>query len=145
VDTQITAKPQRIKPAHLMCGQPIWGIAGVLSCSYLAYLSWSHVHREEFDWPHDGWSILTYAIWVLLMGGLLSETRCWRERIFFGLVLTNFALGFALAIWSAAPNNAVRDVRITSAVLWALAAAISLVVTFSSGTPSAAAKKASNV
>jgi|SRR5690348_13117493 len=128
-----------------MCGQPIWGIAGVLSCSYLAYLSWGHVHREEFDWPHDGWSILTYAIWVLLMGGLLSETRCWRERIFFGLVLTNFALGFALVIWSAAPNNAVREVRMISAALWALAAAVSLLVTFSSGTPSAARKKASNV
>jgi hypothetical protein len=141
----MTTKPPRTKPAHLMCGQPIWGIAGVLSCSYLAYLSWSHVRREEFEWPHDGWSILTYAIWILLMGGLLSETRCWRERIFFGLVLTNFVLGFALVIWNAAPGDAVRNVRIISAVLWGLAAAVSLIVTFSSGTPSAVAKKAGNV
>src|SRR5207245_555509 len=42
---QITTKPRRIKPAHLMCGQPIWGLAGVLSCAYLAYLSWGHVRH----------------------------------------------------------------------------------------------------
>jgi hypothetical protein len=145
VETQITSKSPRIRSAHLMCGQPIWGIAGVLSCSYLAYLSWARVRREEFDWPHDSWSIVTYAVWILLMGGLLSETRCWRERIFFALVLTNFVLGFVLAIWSTTPNNAVREVRIISAALWALAAAVSLIVTFSSGSSRAATKKAGNV
>jgi hypothetical protein len=128
-----------------MCGQPIWGIAGVLSCSSLAYLSLGHVRREEFDWPHDSWSIVTYAVWILLMGGLLSETRCWRERIFFALVLTNFVLGFVLAIWSTVPNSAVREVRIISAALWALAAAVSLIVTFSSGSSTTATKKAGNV
>ncbi|HEV2729534.1 MAG TPA: hypothetical protein VGV15_05845 [Terriglobales bacterium] len=117
----------------------------MLSCSYLAYLSWGHVRREEFDWPHDSWSIVTYAVWILLMGGLLSETRCCRERIFFALVLANFVFGFVLVIWSAAPNNAVREVRIISAVLWALAAAVSLIVTFSSGRTTATAKKAGNV
>jgi hypothetical protein len=59
----------RTRSAHLMCGMPVWGIAGVLACSYLAYLSYSHVRRAEFDWPHDAWSIVTYAVWVLLMGG----------------------------------------------------------------------------
>jgi hypothetical protein len=128
-----------------MCGQLLWGIAGALGCSYLFYLSWNHVRREEFDWPHDGWSILTYGIWVVLMSGLLNETRCWRERIFFGLVLTNFVLGFALVMWGAAPNDVVREVRIVSVVLWSLAAAASVVVVFSGGTPPAAAKKNGNV
>ena len=99
MEMQITTKPRRIKPAHLMCGQPIWGLAGVLSCSYLAYLSWGHVRQGDFDWAHDAWSIVTYAVWVLLMLGLLTETRCWRERAFFALVLANFSMGLALVIW----------------------------------------------
>jgi hypothetical protein len=68
----------------------------------------------------------------LLMVGLLGETRCWRERVFFGLVMANFVLGLALAVWQAAPVDAVRLVRVISAALWAAAAVVSLVVTFSS-------------
>jgi hypothetical protein len=124
-----------------MCGIPIWGIAGVLGCSYLAYLSYNHVRRGEFDWPHDGWTIATYAVWVLLMAGLTSETRCWRERFFFVLVLANFTLGFVLAIWAAAPREAVRGVRIISSALWSLAALVSLTVTFSSGPGKSVEKK----
>ena len=142
METEITAKRPRTKAAHLMCGQPIWGIAGVLSCSYLAYLSWSHVHREEFDWPHDVWSMVTYAVWVLLMAGLMSETRCLRERVFFALVLANFTLGFVLAIWEAAPLEAVRGVRIISSGLWGLAALVSVVVAFSSGQGTSLQEKA---
>ncbi len=121
------------RSAHLMCGMPLWGVTGTLACSYLAYLSYSHVRRAEFEWTHDGWSIATYSVWVLLMVGLLGETRCWRERIFFGLVMANFVLGLALAVWQAAPVDAVRHVRVISAALWAAAALVSLVVTFSSG------------
>ena len=124
-----------------MCGVPIWGIAGVLGCSYLAYLSYGHVRRGEFDWPHDGWTIATYAVWVLLMAGLTSETRCLRERIFFVLVLANFTLGFVLAIWTAAPLEAVRGVRIISSALWSLAALVSLTVIFSSGPGKSVEKK----
>jgi hypothetical protein len=134
MEAQVTpVKTRRARSAHLMCGTPVWGIAGVLACSYLAYLSYNHLRLAEFDWSHDALSILTYAVWVLLMAGLLSETRCWRERIFFGLVLTNFILGFVLAMWGAAPIQAVRDVRMISAGLWAAAALVSVAVTFSSG------------
>jgi hypothetical protein len=134
MEAQVTpVKARRARSAHLMCGTPVWGIAGVLACSYLAYLSYSHLRLAEFDWSHDALSILTYAVWVLLMAGLLSETRCWRERIFFGLVLVNFILGFALAMWGAAPIQAVRGVRIVSAGLWAAAALVSVVMAFSSG------------
>ena len=128
-----TTKVPRAKAAHLMCGMPIWGITAALGCTYLAYLSYGHVRRAEFDWPHDTWFIVTYAVWVLLMAGLISETRCLRERAFFALVLANFTLGFVLAIWVAAPLEAVRGVRIISAGLWGLAALVSVVVAFSSG------------
>jgi hypothetical protein len=124
-----------------MCGTPVWGIAGALACSYLAYVSYRHVRLAEFDWSHDALSILTYAVWVLLMAGLLSETRCWRERIFFGLVLANFILGFSLAAWRAAPIRAVREVRMTSAGLWTAAALMSVVITFSLGQAATARKK----
>jgi hypothetical protein len=134
VEGQVTAtKIRRRRPAHLMCGTAVWGIAGAVACSYLAYLSYVHVRRAEFEWPHDAWSILTYAVWVLLMAGLMSETRCWRERIFFALVLANFSLGFVLAIWGGASLKMVRNVRVISAGLWGLAALVSAVVMFSSG------------
>ena len=137
-----TAKAHRARAAHLMCGMPVWGIAGALACSYFAYLSYSHVRHGEFDWPHDTWFIVTYAVWVLLMAGLMSETRCLRERIFFALVLANFTLGFVLAIWVAAPLEAVRGVRIISSGLWGLAALVSVVVAFSSGQATTVEKKA---
>ncbi len=114
-----------------MCGQPVWGIAGVLACAYFAYLSYGHIRRAEFAWAHDAWSVVTYGIWVLLMAGLLFEPRCWRERIFFALLLANFALGFALAVWTSVPLPMVREVRAVSVVLWVLASWMSLTITFS--------------
>ena len=129
------AKAARSKPAHLMCGKPLWGIAGLASCSYFAYLSYSHVRQAEFDWPHDWGSILAYAVWVLLMAALTSETSCWLERVFFVLVMGNFALGFVLAVWNDAPFQRVRDLRVTSIWTWALAALVSGVITFARGEP----------
>jgi len=135
VEEQIApaAKKPRPRSAHLMCGIPFWGLAGLLASSYFAYISFARVHRGEFDWPRDNWSIVTYAVWVLLMTGLLVETRCLRERIFFGLVLANFALGFMLAAWGAVTERVARDAREVAALLWALAAMVSLVLVFSPG------------
>jgi len=116
-----------------MCGLPFWGLAAFLGCAYLSYLSVAHVWRAEFDWPHDAWSIAGYGIWVLLMAGLMNETHCRRERILFAVVLVNFLLGFVLAVWSNAPESAVRHVRFASAGLWGVAAVASLIVMFSVG------------
>ena len=127
------AKTPRPKPAHLMCGLPFWGFAAFLGCAYLSSVSVIHVRRAQFDWPHDPWSIAGYGIWVLLMVGLMNETYCRRERILFALVLLNFLFGFVVAVWRNAPEHAVRQMRVTSAALWALAALASLVVTFSPG------------
>jgi hypothetical protein len=128
-----TTKPRRAKPAHLMCGMPLWGIAGAILCSYLAYVSYAHVRQGEFSWAHDFLSIVTYAVWVLLIAGLISETRCLRERLFFVLVFANFTLGFVLAVWADAPLDMVRKVRGISSALWALAAVASLVIALSPG------------
>jgi len=126
------------RAAHLICGTAVWGITGVLGCSYLAYVSYVHVRNQEFDWSHDPWFIATSAVWILLMAGLMSETRCWRERLFFALVLANFALGFTVAVWKQAPEATVKELREWSAGLWALAALVSLMMTFSA--PSSADK-----
>jgi tellurite resistance protein TehA-like permease len=139
LEGQVTpdTKPHRVKPAHLMCGMPLWGIAAAIPCSYLAYVSYAHVRQGEFTWSHDVLSIVTYAVWVVLIAGLISETRCLRERLFFVLVFANFSLGFVLAVWADAPLEMVRKVREISSALWALAAIASLVVALSPGrTPS---------
>jgi hypothetical protein len=120
------AKAPQHKSAHLMCRSRFWGIVGALACAYFAYLAYTRLRDAEFLWSHDLWSLLTSAVWIMLVLGLLSETRCWRERIFFGLVLLNLAAGFAFSLWTAAPLNYARDSRDVSFVLWILAALASL-------------------
>ena len=123
----------RAPAAHLMCGTPFWGIAASAACTYFAYSSYSQLADGNFYWQH-GWRIvITWAIWLLLIMGLVSETRCWRERILFGLMLLNFSLGFVLAAWSTASLPTVRVGRQISLVLWALAALASLRTVTSTG------------
>ena len=124
------APPRRPRPAHLVCGTPVWGVTGMLVCSYLAWLSYVHVRRGPYDWPHDGWAIASYGVWILLMAGLISETRCLRERVFFGLILVNFVMGFTLASWERAPMSTVRELRVLTALSWAAAAVLSAFMTF---------------
>jgi hypothetical protein len=115
-----------------MCGTPLWGIAGAAASAYFAYLSYSHLISADYSWPHTWWTTLTYAVWVTVIGGLLTETPCRRERIFFGSMLIIFLLGLAFSAWSAASEHAVRQLRIASTALWALAALASLTTAFGS-------------
>ncbi len=94
-----------------MCRSWFWGIAGAIACAYSAYLAYIRLRDADFFW-----SVL----------GLISETRCWRERVFFGLVFLNLATGFAFSLWTAAPLNYALDSREVSFVLWILAALASL-------------------
>ncbi len=94
--------------------------------AYFAYLSYSHITSGDYSLPHTWWTVLTYAVWIVLIGGLLTETHCGRERIFFGIVLVTFLLGFGFSAWSGAPEGAVRHFRIAATALWALAAVFSL-------------------
>jgi dipeptide/tripeptide permease len=123
----------RAPAAHFMCGTPFWGIAASAACSYFAYSSYSQIADGNFYWQHGWWIVITWAIWLLLIMGLISETRCWRERIFFGLMLLNFSLGFVLAAWSTASFPTIRVGRQISLVLWVLAALASLRTVTSTG------------
>jgi hypothetical protein len=113
--------------AHLMCRTALWGIAGFLGCGYFAWISFSHITRGEYDWPHDAWTVAIYVVWILLLGGLTLDTRCLRERLFFGVLVVNFVVGCALTLWRTIPAADVRAARIGTGALWALAAVLSLV------------------
>jgi len=124
-ETKSGAK-QPYRSGHLMCRTPLWGVAGFLGCAYFAWLSFSHVTRNEYDWPHDWWTVATYIVWILLLAGLALDTRCLRERVFFGLLVINFVVGCGLTLWHNIPSADVRTARIGTGALWALAALVSL-------------------
>ena len=65
--------------------------------------------------------------------GLALDTRCWRERLFFGLLVINFVIGCGLTLWHSVPSADVRTARIGTGALWAMAALVSL--TTLAGTP----------
>ncbi len=114
------------RSGHLMCRTSLWGIAGFLACSYFTWVSLGHVRRADYEWTHDGWTAATYIVWVLLLAGLMLDTKCIRERFFFGLLVVNFAVGFALTLWQTVPLHDIRAARIGTGVLWGLAALASL-------------------
>jgi hypothetical protein len=122
--------------AHLMCRAPLWGIAGFLACAYFAWLAYGHISRGEYDWPHDYWTAATYLVWIVLLVGLALDTRCLRERAFFGLLVVNFVVGAALTVWSTAAPAQVRSARMFTGTLWALAAIVSLTTLGRSGSES---------
>ena len=113
-----------------MCGTPSRGIAGALASAYFSYFSYSHFSRGDYSSGHEWWTLLTYAVWVVLVVGLLTEPLCTRERIFFSLLLLTLLIGLAFSAWSSAPPPAVRQFRMASTVLWALAAVASLTTAF---------------
>ena len=111
---------------HLMCRATAWGVMGSAACTYFAWLSFSHVLRQEYDWPHDAWTAATYIVWILLLAGLMLDTNCLRERMFFGLLVANFVVGFVLTLWRTIPPAQVHNARIGTGALWTLAALVSL-------------------
>jgi hypothetical protein len=111
---------------HLMCRTPLWGVAGFLGCAYFAWISFGHVARSEYEWPHDLWTVVTYIVWIILLAALAFDTRCLRERVFFGVLVVNFVIGCGLTLWRNVPFADVRTARIGTGVLWVLAALMSL-------------------
>ncbi len=130
-ETKVEAKTETkqlssYRSGHLMCRTPLWGVAGFLGCAYFAWISFSRVTRGNYDWPHDFWTAATYIVWILLLAGLALDTRCLRERVFFGLLVINFVVGCGLTLWSNVPPADVRIARIGTGALWAVAALASL-------------------
>lgn len=143
-ETKGATKPDpSYSSGHLMCRTPLWGVAGFLACSYFSWISFSHITRGEYDWPHDGWTAATYVVWIVLLGGLTLDTRCLRERLFFGVLVVTFVVGCALTLWRAVPAADVRIARIGTGGLWALAALLSL-TTVGKGSSTGAPEKNSD-
>lgn len=114
------------RSGHLMCRTPLWGVASFLGCAYFAWVSSARVAQNKYDWPHDPWTAATYIVWILLLAGLAFDSRCLRERVFFGVLVVNFAVGCGLTLWHNIPSADVRTARIGTGALWALAALVSL-------------------
>jgi hypothetical protein len=125
VETRNRPKPS-YSSVHLMCLTPLWGVAGFLGCAYFAWVSFGHATRHEYAWPHDAWTAATYIVWIILLAALTVDTRCVRERVFFGLLVINFVVGFGVTLWYSIPSADVRMARIGTGALWAAAALISL-------------------
>lgn len=126
-DATVKSDPkQKSNSGHLMCRTPLWGIAGFLGCAYFAWVSFSRVARNDYEWPHDPWTAATYIVWILLLSALAVDTRCLRERLLFGILVINFLVGFGLTLWHNVPSVDVRSARIATGALWALAAVVSL-------------------
>jgi hypothetical protein len=135
MEEPVRAKSPRTRPVHLICGSKIWTIVAFASCGYFAWKAYGRVGAEGFPWSHDVLEIVTHLVWIAFMAGLLTETRCWKERLFFALVLINFALGFGMGLWKAAPPSTVHTTRVISAGAWTLASVLSLVLMFQPGNP----------
>jgi FtsH-binding integral membrane protein len=121
---------RRERPAHLICRSG-WAVIATAACGYCAYISYVSVRNDDFLWQHQLWNIVTWAVWTALATGLITETRCRRERVLFALLLWVFVIGLVFSLWAGAPFATVRGARIMATALWGLAAFISLVAIFS--------------
>jgi hypothetical protein len=127
---------------HLMCRTSLWGAAGFIGCVYFAWVSFGHITRNEFDWPHDVWTAATYVVWIVLLGTLTIDTQCLRERVFFGTLLINFFVGLGLTLWKGIPTADVRGARLATGALWTLGAVVSLTTVGRAGKTKAEAASA---
>jgi len=128
-DAKVTAGAGQASPyasGHLMCRAALWGLAGFMGCAYFACISFGHVVRNEYDWPHDIWTAITYIVWIILLLALAIDTRCLRERLFFSVLVANFLIGCGMTLWNNISLSQVRAARIGTGTLWALAALLSL-------------------
>jgi hypothetical protein len=133
VEGPVAAKRARSGSTHLMCGSRLWTIAAFVCSGYFAKVAIERARTVNVAWSHDALAITTHAVWVLFMIGLITETRCWKERVFFGLVLANFALASAMGLWDSAPVSLLDQSRLLSASLWVAAALVSFALIFARG------------
>lgn len=133
MEGQVTEHKSHEKSAHLMCGSKTWTIVAFISCAYFTKIAVTRLSSGALGWSHETVDIATHLIWVIFLVGLLTETRCWKEVVFFSLVFINFAMAFVMGLWKTAPDNMVIKSRELSAGLWALAALVSLLLIFVRG------------
>ena len=102
---------RRKRPAHLVC-RSAWAVVATVACGYFANVSYAGLQEGDFFWQHQSWSSLTWAVWTALAGGLVTETRCWRERILFSLLLLVFVIGLVMSLRTSAPDATVKTARL---------------------------------
>lgn len=116
-----------------MCRRPWWGIAGFVVCAYFGYSTLAGLRDGDFYWAAGWWIVLTWAVWAVFAAGILTETRCWREGVFFSVLLIVLLIGVVFSAWTSARPVTIRKARDASFVLWCLAALASLItIRFSS-------------
>jgi hypothetical protein len=113
-----------VKPQHLICGSA-WALLLAVVCFYFGYRAYANISAGDYQWAHNWWDTVTWLVWVALAAGLISETRCWRERILFLVLILQFLLGLTFSFWSSASFDVVRHARWISLALWCLAALLS--------------------
>jgi hypothetical protein len=116
----------RVKPTHLVC-RTGWALALALVCAYFAYRAYATIGTSDYEWRHGWWDVLTWAVWALLAAGVVSEVRCWRERLLFGVLFVQFVIGCIFSSWGSAPFDFVREARQASLILWCFAVLLSVV------------------
>ena len=119
----------RVKPVHLICGTG-WAVLLTIGCGYFAYRTLGEIRVQDYDWYHNWWDAVTWAVWAVFAAGLISETRCWRERLVFGILLVQFLLGCVFSLWASAPFTLVHDARWICLVLWSTATLMGFVARF---------------
>lgn len=107
----------RGKSAHLVC-RTGWALVITVACAYFAYTTFTDFRDADYEWNHNWWDALTWAVWAILSAALTSEVRCWRERILFGLVFLAALLGLVFSIWNSAPIADVKAAREIALALW---------------------------
>ncbi len=122
----------RKKSAHLVCGSR-WALVGAVACAYFGYQAYGTIAEGSDPWSHNWWNVLTWAVWAVLSVFLISETRCRRERILFGILFLQFAIGVAFSAWASAPSPLARDALWASLVLWGMAGLLCLAALVSNG------------
>jgi len=120
------------KSGHLIC-RTGWALLLTVACAYFSYRSFQDIQGHEFDWPHNWWDTLTWLVWMAFAAVAISEVRCWRERLLFGLLFLQFLLGSVFSLWTAASFSITREGRWFSLVLWVLATTLGIAVLFGSG------------
>jgi hypothetical protein len=103
-----------------------WGLLGFAICAYFAHASYVGLRDGDFYWQAGWWTVLTWAVWLVLAAGLLSEMRCWREGLLFGSLLAVFVIGLVFSAWNSVQPDIARHAREVSLGLWSLAALASL-------------------
>jgi hypothetical protein len=114
----------RVKPAHLVCRSG-WALVLTIVCAYFAYRTYTEIAVGKYEWHHDWWDVLTWAVWAVLAAGIAPEVRCWRERLLFGVLFVEFVIGCVFSVWSSARFDLIRDARQASLIVWCVAVLLS--------------------